>query len=169
LKREQIVADFAKRLTNIMQHNGYASDRSKAGVRIDKLSKICGCSYQMARRYVLGEALPDIQITLQIAKWLNVSAGWLLFGEETKVPEHIDDINLIHIEYELLEYVLQKAAPLFLVTKDQSELVSFIMDVVNDITRIDADKKAILKIVDISVSSVTRFNGLTNGKKTSTT
>ncbi|EHL30529.1 hypothetical protein LDG_7481 [Legionella drancourtii LLAP12] len=119
----------------------------------------------MARRYVLGEALPDIDITLKIAKWLDISPGWLLFGDESKIPNNINENNLIHIDHDLLEYILLKSAQLFLVTDDLKELVSFIMDIVDDTTHIEADKKSILKIVDISVNSVTRFNGLSNEKK----
>lgn len=165
MNREQIVLGFSERLTSIMQFKGYNSERSKAGVRIDKLTEVCGCSHQMARRYVLGEALPDIDITLKIAKWLDISPGWLLFGDESKIPNNINENNLIHIDHDLLEYILLKSAQLFLVTDDLKELVSFIMDIVDDTTHIEADKKSILKIVDISVNSVTRFNGLSNGKK----
>jgi transcriptional regulator with XRE-family HTH domain len=167
LKRECLVKDFSKRLTDIMQLKGYHSLRSKAGVTISELTKICGCSHQMARRYVLGDALPDIEITIKIAKWLDVSPGWLLFGEESNIPNNIDKNNLIHIESDLLQYILLQSAQLFLLTQDTKEVVSFIMDIINDTTHIDADKKAILKIVDISVNSVTRFSGSSNGKESS--
>ena len=150
-----------------MQLKGYGSEKSRAGVKIDKLTEISGCSHQMTRRYVLGEALPDIDITVKIAKWLDVSPGWLLFGDESKIPTNCDKNNLIYIEHDLLEYILLKTAPLFLVTDDLKEVVSFIMDIVNDTTHIAADKKAILKIVDISVNSVTRFKGFLNEKKSS--
>ena len=73
-----------------MLSKGHHSGRSKAGVKIDKLSEVCDCSQQMARRYVLGEALPDIDIIVKIAKWLNVSPGWLVFGEEPKLLQLIN-------------------------------------------------------------------------------
>ena len=121
----------------------------------------------MVRRYVLGEALPDIEKIIKIAKWLNISPGWLLFGEETILPVNLDKNNLIHIESELLEYILKKSIQLIFLTHDVKELVAFIMDIINDTTHIDADKKAILKIVDMSVNSVTRFKDNSNVKTSS--
>jgi len=148
-----------------MKLKGYTSERSKAGVRIDKLTEICECSHQMVRRYVLGEALPVIDVTLKIAKWFSISPGWLLFGDDSKVPDNIDKTNLIQIDGDLLEYILLKSSALFFVTNNIKELVSFIMDIINDTTNIEADRKSILKIVDLSVKSVTRFNGKENEKK----
>ena len=151
-----------------MQLKGYHSDRAKAGVKITQLTKVCGCSHQMARRYVLGEALPDVEILVKIAGWLEVSPGWLLFGEENTLPSSIDKDHLIQIDVDLLHYILSQSAPLFTLTNDTKELISFMMDIINDTTHINADKQALFKIVDISINSVTRFSGHSNGKESST-
>ncbi|USQ13629.1 helix-turn-helix transcriptional regulator [Legionella lytica] len=149
-----------------MKQANLISSASKAGVKISVLAEVCGCSHQMARRYVLGEALPEIDVTYKIAKWLKVSPGWLLFGEDTEVPNNINQNNLIQIEPDLFEYILTKSSMLFELTKDTKELVHFIMDSVNDATHIKADKKELMKIIDISVSSAMRFNGIKNDRKT---
>ena len=149
-----------------MKQGNFLSSASKAGVKISVLAEICGCSHQMARRYVLGEALPEVDITYKIAKWLKVSPGWLLFGEETQVPNNITQTNLIQIEPDLFEYILTKSTMLFEMTKDTKELVHFIMDSVNDATHIKADKEELMKIIDISVNSAMRFNGLKNDRET---
>lgn len=149
-----------------MKQGNFLSSASKAGVKISVLAEICGCSHQMARRYVLGEALPEVDITYKIAKWLKVSPGWLLFGEETQVPNNITKTNLIQIEPDLFEYILTKSTMLFEMTKDTKELVHFIMDSVNDATHIKADKEELMKIIDISVNSAMRFNGLKNDRET---
>ncbi|MDQ5884570.1 MAG: hypothetical protein QG556_910 [Pseudomonadota bacterium] len=80
MEREHFVHGFARRLTALMQQADLGSSKSKAGVQINKLAKISGCSNQMARRYALGEALPDVDVTYKIAKCLKVSPGWLLYG-----------------------------------------------------------------------------------------
>lgn len=165
MERNHFVQGFARRLTLLMKQANLTSSASKAGVKISRLAEISGCSHQMARRYVLGEALPDINITYKIAKWLKVSPGWLLFGEETEIPNNISKNNLIQIEPDLLEYILTKSATLFNFTRDTKELVHFIMDIVNDATHIEADKKELMKIIDISVHSALRFNGIKNDKK----
>jgi hypothetical protein len=121
----------------------------------------------MARRYVLGEALPEIDVTYKIAKWLKVSPGWLLFGEETQIPSHVAQDNLIQIESDLFEYILMKSTDLLALTKDPKEIVHFIMDSVNDATHIKADKEELMKIIDISVNSAMRFNGIKNDRKNS--
>jgi transcriptional regulator with XRE-family HTH domain len=166
LEREHFVQGFARRLTMLMKQANLISTVSKAGVKISALAAICGCSHQMARRYVLGDALPEIDVTYKIAKWLKVSPGWLLFGEDTEVPNNIKETNLIQIEPDLFEYILTKSTMLFEVTKDAKELVHFIMDSVNDATHIKADKEALMKIIDISVNSAMRFNGMKHDRKT---
>jgi len=164
-ERGHFVQGFSRRLTQLMQDEGMGSVRSKAGVKIKELAEISNCSHQMARRYVLGDALPDVNVTFKIAKWLKVSPGWLLFGEESKIPNNIDKKDLIQIEPDLLEYILIESAPLFLVTKDLHELIYFIIDIINDTTHIEADKKDILKIVDLSINSVMRFNEKPNDNR----
>ena len=162
LEREHFVQNFARRLIIVMQKAGFMSSRAKAGVTVSKLAEISGCSIQMARRYALGEALPDINTTYNIAKWLCVSPGWLLFGEEIEAPNNISQKSLIKIEPGLLEYILIKSAVLFDITKDRKELARFVIDIINEVTHIEADKKAILKIIDISINSAIRFNGHTS-------
>ena len=166
MEREHFVHGFAQRLTMLMKQANLISSASKAGVKISVLAEICGCSHQMARRYVLGEALPEVDITYKIAKWLKVSPGWLLFGEDSQIPNNISQDNLIQIEPDLFEYILTKSTMLLELTKDPKELVHFIMDSVNDATHIKADKEELMKIIDISVNSAMRFNGIKNDRKT---
>ncbi len=142
-----------------MQTANLTSTNSKAGVKVSKLAEIAGCSHQMARRYVLGEALPDVVLIYKIAKWLKVSPGWLLYGEETKIPNNDEQKNLIQNEPDLFEYILTKSTALFHITKDTKELVQFLIDIINDATHLEAEKKEIFKIVDISINSALRFNG----------
>jgi transcriptional regulator with XRE-family HTH domain len=148
-----------------MQQYGYSSSRSTSGVRLNILAKIAGCSQQMARRYAIGEALPEVDVIYKIAKWLDVSPGWLLFGDETKIPNNIIQKDLVEIDPELLKYILQKVQPLYFSTNNLPELVNFIMDIIYDATHIEADSATIQKIVDITVNSATRFNGCTDEKR----
>ncbi|MFC3909315.1 helix-turn-helix domain-containing protein [Legionella dresdenensis] len=166
MEREHFVQGFSQRLIMLMKKANLISSASKAGVKISTLAEVCGCSHQMARRYVLGEALPEIDVTYKIANWLKVSPGWLLFGEETKIPSNITQENIIQIESDLFEYILMKSTLLLELTKDPKELVHFIIDSVRDATHIKADKEELMKIVDISVNSAMRFNGIKNDRKT---
>jgi len=156
--RQHFMRRFSERLTELMQQAGFGSQRSQMGVKIAKLAEVSCCSQQMARRYTLGEALPSIEVIDAIAKWLQVAPGWLLFGDPEEGLATIDCHHTMRILPELLEYILLKSAPLFYITKDIPELVHFIMDIINDITHIDADEKSILKIVDMSINSAARFH-----------
>ncbi|MFO2856808.1 helix-turn-helix transcriptional regulator [Legionella pneumophila serogroup 1] len=168
MEREHFVRGFARRLTALMQQADMGSSKSKAGVQINKLAEVSGCSPQMARRYALGEALPDVDATYKIAKWLKVSPGWLLYGEEGDIPNNIGQTNLIQIEPELLEYILTKCATLFDITKNKQELLSYIMDIIHDATHIEADQKEILKVIDMSINSITRFHGINDDVRVKT-
>ncbi|KTC65683.1 putative transcriptional regulator (plasmid) [Legionella adelaidensis] len=165
MKREYFVNNFSHRLKKLMINKGLSSTKSLAGVKISAIAKVCGCSIQMARRYVLGEALPEIDTIYKIAKWLNVPPGWLLFGEEPESPVNLDYSQLIQIDPEILEYILLKSAPLYSLSGNEKELVNFIMDIISDVTHIKADNESILKIINISINSAIRFNGIKNEKK----
>lgn len=159
MNRNQIVLGFSERLVSLMREKGYISERSKSGIQINKLAKTCDCSNQMARKYILGLALPEVDVTVKIAKWLDISPGRLLFGE---TYETSNKPNLLCVEPDILEYILTKTTELTSIITDKKELVSFIMDIINDTTLIEADKKSILRVIDFSVNSVTRFKGLSH-------
>src|SRR5579862_6247545 len=118
MERVNFVNNFSKRLNSLLQKKGYSSNRSQAGVEINQLAKAAGVSYQMARKYALGMALPDYHVIPKIAKWLNVTSSYLLFGEnESNIPEH-KSATSIEIESELLKYILHKCMVFFPPTND---------------------------------------------------
>lgn len=168
MERNHFLHGFSQRIIILMKEAGLESSQSKVGVKISALAETVGCSHQMARRYILGQALPDVDVTYKIAKWLKVSPGWLLFGTEDDVPNNIGQKNLIHIEPDLLISILTKSIILLEVTTDLKEWVNFIMDIIHNTTHIEASKKEILKIIDISISSAMRFNGLKNDNNITT-
>lgn len=158
MEREIFVKNFGLRLLDLMQQADLKSEKSKAKVKVTKLAEISQCSVQMARKYVMGEALPDVNTIYKIARWLNVSPGWLLFGEESKLPDNISQKNLVIIENDLLKHILAKSINLVKYVKDTNELVNFITDVINDTTQIEANEETILKLIDISINSAMRFH-----------
>ncbi len=143
-----------------MRKEGYSSNRSKAGVSINQLSKVAGVSYQMARKYALGMALPEYHVLPKIAKWLNVSPGWLLYGEQEIIEPIPKSPTAIEIESELLKYILHKCAFLFLPMREADKIISFIVSVIYDASHIDADNKTLLKIIDLMLSSAAQLNNL---------
>jgi transcriptional regulator with XRE-family HTH domain len=73
---------FAGRLVKAMLAAGHRSSRgAKAGVAVAELAEAAEITREMARRYVLGEAIPDTDRLDKIAGWLGVKVAWLRDGE----------------------------------------------------------------------------------------
>jgi transcriptional regulator with XRE-family HTH domain len=50
---------------------------------IRELAAVAGCSYEMARRYLVGSGKPSYERIERIAGWLGVDPDWLAFGDKT--------------------------------------------------------------------------------------
>lgn len=158
MDRSKFVQHFSRRLIQLMTEEGFDSTRAKNGVDISKLAKISGCSYQMARKYTLGEALPELHVIAKIAIWLRTSPSWLLFGEnETQISRHTSGA-IIEIEPDLLKYILNKSHVLFKLSNNSDDIVNFIVDTIYDATHLNSDNKTIHKIIDMMISSATLLN-----------
>lgn len=129
------------------------------------MANAIGCSSQMVRRYVLGEALPDYFVAIKIAKWLEVSPGWLIFGDEFNgLNNDSNNQEQIKIEKEVLEYALENLIPLIHSSTNQKELISFIVSILFDASYISPDNEKIKKIIDMAVNSVKHFSQTTDKK-----
>lgn len=83
-----------------MTKRGHVSTAARCGVDIGALAKVAGTSYEMARRYAEGVAIPRPDKLETIAAWLGVEPGALAYGS----PE----ANFINLE--VLEQCLQAIA-----------------------------------------------------------
>jgi transcriptional regulator with XRE-family HTH domain len=164
-QRAHFLQSFSKRLCSVLKEKGFFSNTASSGVKVTELSKAAGCSNQMARRYSLGEAMPDYDTVLNIAHWLDTSPGWLLFGnDDLNIPKN-SNVELVGIDYELLRYILIQASPLISTSADFDETVNFIIDVVYDSAHISTDDKTRKKIIDMTISSAGRFQNNTTREK----
>lgn len=64
---------FAKRLGSVM------TEQRK---EIPELAAVAGCSYEMARRYVVGTGRPNRSRVEKIADWLGIDPDWLEMGDK---------------------------------------------------------------------------------------
>jgi len=167
--RKLFYQDFAQRLNTLLIQKGYISTRSITGVKVSELATAAHCSHQMARRYALGEALPDYDTILRMANWLSVSPGWLLFGTKEAAPPDMEQHEIVGIDVEMLKHILMKCAPLWKSHIDPHELVSFILEIIYDATHLKAKKETILKMVNLAISSAERFSTFNNSYDTSDT
>lgn len=161
IEKIDLTKQFAYRLRDAMIAAGLNSQRSASGVSMHKLAEITGYSLQICRRYLRGEAIPEPLKLMEIAEKLNVSPGWLLFGDShNDVP--VDENHLL-VNKRLLHYVFTQARDLYNVSRDKNEVPDFLLDLLNDISQINASEEQSRKIIDLALASIKHFNPLTNG------
>lgn len=73
--------EFAERLRAAMLRRGYASEGSRSGVDVTRLAEAAQTTYEMARRYAEGAAIPRPDKMEAIAAWLGLSPGELAWGD----------------------------------------------------------------------------------------
>ena len=87
---------FSQRLRELMRAKGHVSATSKSGVDVAELARVAETSYEMARRYAEGIALPRPDKMKRIAAWLGVTPGLLAWGQEAEEepPHDVDPETL---------------------------------------------------------------------------
>lgn len=115
--------EFAERVRQAAQARGYTSDRSRSGVDVAALAAATESSYEMARRYAEGLALPRAEVARLLAKWLRVSVAWLMYGEgEMEGGADIDPVLLEECLRAVAE--AQRSAGITLATDRLAQLVA---------------------------------------------
>jgi transcriptional regulator with XRE-family HTH domain len=156
MEKVNLTKQFSYRLRDAMIAAGFNSQRSASGVCIHKLAEITGYSVQICRKYLRGEAIPDPVKLIEIAAKLHVSPGWLLFGDA-----HDDQSiskNKLTISRNLLHYIFMRAVCLYNGDLKEQEIPDFLMDLINDISLINANEEQSKKIIDLALSSVKHFS-----------
>jgi transcriptional regulator with XRE-family HTH domain len=148
---------FSYRLHDAMLAAGYNSERSTSGVCIHKLAEITGYSLQICRKYLKGQAIPEPAKLVDIAEKLQVSPGWLLFGDDLTLQQ--PGKNKICISKDILHYIFSQAAYLYNDYGKENNVPDFLMDLINDICLINGSEEQTKKIIDLSMSSVKHFAG----------
>jgi transcriptional regulator with XRE-family HTH domain len=154
MEKVNLNQQFANRLRDAMMKAGLNSQRSTSGVSINELAEITGYSLQICRRYLRGEAIPEPTKLVEIAAKLNVSAGWLLFGDSHNAYLNLEET--ITVNKKLLLYIFIKAGELYTqnLIKDAP---GFLMELINDISQINANEEQSKKIIDLALSSAKHF------------
>jgi hypothetical protein len=102
------------------------------------------------------QALPEPAKLVEIAAQLNVSPGWLLFGDL-----HHDihcSTDKITISRNLLQYMFERAKTLYTSSRSKNEVSDFLMELATDISQINASEEQSKKIIDLALSSATHFS-----------
>lgn len=156
MEKNKLLKHFAQRLRDAMIAAGYNSQRSTSGVCIHKLAEITDYSPQICRKYLRGEAIPEPIKLVEIAAKLHVSPGWLLFGDFHDAQSISQD--KISISKKLLHYIFTKISCLYNSTLSEQEIPGFLLELINDVSIINANEEQSKKIIDLALTSVKRFN-----------
>jgi hypothetical protein len=93
---------------------------------------------------------------MELAQKLNVSPGWLLFGDasnELRNPQ-----NTVTLSKNLLHYIFMKAACLYNSNLMEQEVPDFLMELILDLSLINANEEQSQRIIDLALSSVKHFS-----------
>ncbi|MFC3908808.1 helix-turn-helix domain-containing protein [Legionella dresdenensis] len=156
MEKIDLTRQFAQRLRDAMLDAGLHSERSTSGVCIHKLAEITGHSVQICRRYLRGEAIPEPAKLAEIAKRLDISPGWLLFGDNP-APDTAP-VQDIAISKTLMHYIFTRAAELYHSPLADHEVANFLLDLVKDISQINATEDQSLQIIDLTIASIRHFH-----------
>lgn len=96
INRDEEAEAFAVRLQKAASVRGLTSSRSRSGVDITALAAAIDASYEMARRYAEGLAMPKPEAIRMLARWLKVSPAWLAYGEGD--IEATSDLDIVLLE-----------------------------------------------------------------------
>ncbi|KTC73760.1 putative transcriptional regulator [Legionella birminghamensis] len=156
MEKVDLSKQFSYRLRDAMISAGLNSQRSTSGVCIHQLATITGYSVQICRRYLRGEAIPEPTKLVEIAEKLKVSPGWLLFGDSLLQQPEGKETLLIHKN--LLHYIFTRAGDLYNASHNRDEIANFLLDLIKDVSQINANSEQTRKIIDLALSSAGHFN-----------
>lgn len=156
IEKNNLLQSFADRLRGTLIARGYCSTRTPSGVDIHRFAQLAGHSPQICRKYLRGQAIPSPEKLANIAKKLDASPGWLLFGDchSTQTMEE----HKITISKELLHYIFSYVSALSQpVGANPEMLCDFFLELTQDVSQINVDSRQSKKIVDLALFSIKQF------------
>lgn len=157
MDKTELAKQFSLRLREAMLAAKLYSSRSTSGVSIHKLVEITGYSLQICRRYLSGNAIPEAPKLMDMAEKLQVSPGWLLFGDAMQDRSVLS--NNVLISKNLLQYIFSYAAGLYRDSAYSEDVSEFLLKLIEDISQIKTSNEEHAKqIIDLALSSIQHFN-----------
>ena len=150
---DHIQTSFGARLKFTMINKGFNSSRSPYGVDVTHLSKITQHSPQICRKYLKNTALPSKDTIMRLSEALDVSPGWLLFGQVTS--RHKD---LVSLSPALLRSVIEEGLAVQAHFKSNHDFADFLMHLVEKIQRFDLPEVDIRQIIHCMTSAIVQMH-----------
>jgi len=147
------VDTFGKRLRFAMIQAGHKSARTPTQVNIHKLSEITQNSLQICRKYLRDEVFPNHRTTIKIATHLNVTPGWLLFGDNSLVTNK----ECLCISKTLLQYIFEKSTDISTFFSSNADFAAFLVHITTKVCELKLPDEQSVKIIDLMLSSARGF------------
>lgn len=81
-------SNFSERLKSALRAKNIAARPSKLARSFNELQDVSTVTPHAVRKWLVGEAIPTHDKIVVLSKWLDVSAGWLRFGDVDSSREH---------------------------------------------------------------------------------
>jgi hypothetical protein len=153
--KNNITVSFAERLRSSLINAGFGSNRTASGVDIIKFAKTIDHTPQICRKYLRGETIPEPQKLAEIAEHLNVSPGWLLFGDSHAIKEH--ENHKITINKNILHHLFIHISQLCATDNSSEVLPNFWLELTEDLQEFNNHEEKSKKMIDIALSSFKHF------------
>ena len=101
------------------------------------------------RKYLKNTALPSKETVLRLSEALNVSPGWLLFGESSSQHK-----NLTSLSPALLRHVIEEGLAVQNHFKFNHDFANFLMHIVETIQKFDLPDLEIRQIIRYMTSAI---------------
>lgn len=155
MDKNDLIKQFSNRLRDTLIAQGHGSSRSASGVNIHKLVEMTGYSPQICRKYLRGHVIPEPAKLTELASKLNVSPGWLLFGDSHSNADVVE--HRITISDELLHYIFAHANQLYTGGDSTIKTPDFLLKLTRDVSQIGVNDDQSKKIIDLALASAHHF------------
>lgn len=165
---ENINFSISERLKEALTQRGLRSTTSAIGVQTAPLAKYLGVSVQTIRKYLTGEANPDLAKIIKIAEFLKVSPAWLAFGNNSAISENSQnafEIKKIFIK-EIFQGLFENILDLKLDEDLLESVYDFLYGIINDIAQLESSDEMKLRLIKTSITSASIMEKI-RWKKTS--
>lgn len=144
------------RLKEALVKAGLVSRLSSIGVQAAPLAKHLGVSVQTIRKYLTGQAYPDLDKITAMADFLKVSPAWLAFGESEDY-KNLPKIHGFEIKKVFLQEIIKGLFSNILDIELEEDLFQSICDflygIINDIAQLESQDEMKLRLIKTSIAS----------------
>lgn len=118
------------------------------GSYVARLAEITKHSPQICRKYLGNTALPSVDTIISLSEKLEVSAGWLLFGDEPKQNK-----GVVSLSPALLRYVIEEGLAVQIYFKSNNDFSDFLIHIIEKIEGFDLPEDQIKQIIQCMITS----------------